>query len=125
MDLNKPAPQSYPQSFKGHMATAVLHADRVEFRRRWIARLGGNRSGSVLLADVLKVHQVEPTGFVNGHVHLMTAADPGAVRTLQSTPSQQPAGNPRTIMFTVNQRETQAAFVAAVEAALQGLRPGL
>lgn len=125
MDLNKPSPPPYPQSFKGHLTTAVLHADRVDFRRRWITRLGGNRSGSVLLADVLKVLQVEPTRWVNGHVHLLTAADPGALRNLSMETGQQPAGNPRAILFSWGQRETQAAFVAAVETALQGLRPGL
>jgi hypothetical protein len=125
MDLSKPAPQPLPQSYKGHLATAVLHPDRVEFRRRWIARLGGNRSSTVLLADVLKVWQVPPTRMVNGHVHLMTAADPGALRNLTMETGQQPAGNPRAILFAWGQRETQAVFVAAVEAALQGLRPGL
>jgi hypothetical protein len=123
MDFNKPAPQ--PQSFKGHMATAVLHPDRVEFRRRWIARLGGNRSGTVLLADVLKVLQVEPTRWVNGYVQLLTLADEGRVRATSREPVKAAAGNPRTILFSWGQRETQAAFVAAVEESLQGRGPGL
>lgn len=124
MDLHKPSPPA-PLSFKGYQATAVLHPDRVEFRRRWIARLGGNRSGEVQLADVLKIHQVAPTRLVNGHVHLMTAADPGALRNLSTTPSQQPAGNPRAIMFTWGQRDTFTRFVAAVEAAWREARPGV
>lgn len=125
MDLSKPAPQSYPQSFKGHMATAVLYADRVEFCRPWIARLGGNRSSTVLLADVLQVHKVDPTGWVNGHVHLMTAADQGRVRVSSRTPDQAVAGNPRTIMFRRGQRETYRAFVKAVEAAWREAHPGV
>ncbi|CAM5602327.1 hypothetical protein [Streptomyces coeruleorubidus] len=124
MDLSKPAPESGPLAFKGYMATALLYPDRVEFKRSPIARLGGNRSGTVLLADVLKVHQVAPTRLVNGHVHLMTAEDPGALRSLSMTPKQQPAGNPRTILFTWQQRDTYTKFVAAVEAAL-GEQPNL
>lgn len=122
MDLSKqPAPQSEPSSFKGHMAKAVVYPDRVEFRRSPLARLGGNRSGVVLLADVVQVNAVDPTGWVNGHVHLQTAEDPGGVRTLTATPGQQPAGNPRTVMFRWGQRETYKAFLAAVQAAW---RPG-
>jgi hypothetical protein len=125
MDLSKPAPQPLPQSFKGHLCTAVLHPDRVEFRRPWVVRLGGNRPSTVVLADVLKVVQVAPTRLMNGHVHLVTAADPGGLRAWADAPVKQVAGNPRAIMFAWGQREAQAAFVAAVEAALQGLRPGL
>lgn len=125
MDLNKPAPPSYPLTFKGHLATAVLHADRVEFRRRWVARLGGNRSGTVLLADVLKVDAVEPTGWVNGYVHLITAADTGRLRAASRQSQQAMAGNPRTIMFSYGQRETYAEFAAAVEAAWRALGSGL
>ena len=111
--------------FKGWLASAVVHADRVEFRRRWVARLGGNRSGSVLLDEVLKIHRVEPTRLVNGHVHLMTAADGGAARVLAPALDQTPAGNPRTIMFTWGQRETYAAFVATAEEAWRARKPQL
>lgn len=124
MDLSKPAP-SQPPTFKGWQATAVLHPDRVEFKRIWIAKLGGNRSGSVLLADVLKIHHVAPTRFVNGWVHLMTAEDPGALRNLSMNAGQQPAGNPRAILFTWFQRDTFEKFLAAVEAAWREAHPGL
>lgn len=125
MDLSKPVPQSEPLSFKGWQATAVLYPDRVEFRRRWTARLGGNRSGSVLLADVLKIHRVEPTRLVNGYVHLMTAEDPGALRNLTTAPQQQPAGNPRAILFTWGQRDVFEKFLASVEAAWRAHGPRL
>jgi len=119
MDLSNPAPQSEPLAFKGHLATALLFADRVEFRRRWVARLSGNRSGTVLLADVLKIDAVEPTGWVNGYVHLVTGADrvPVGVTTA--------AGNPRTILFSYGQRDTYTKFVAAVEVAWRALGSGL
>lgn len=124
MDLSKPSP-SQPPTFKGWQATAVLHPDRVEFKRIWLARLGGNRSGSVLLADVLKIHHVAPSRLVNGYVHLMTAEDPAALRNLSTAPQQQPAGNPRTILFTWNQRDTFEKFLATVEAAWRQAHPGL
>ena len=126
MDLSKqPAPPAYPLTFKGHLATSVLHADRVEFRRRWAARLGGNRSGTVLLADVLKIDAVAPTGWVNGYVHLITAADSGRLRAASRLPQEAVAGNPRTIMFSYGQRDTYTKFVAAVEAAWRALGSGL
>lgn len=117
MDLSKPAPQSAPLTFKGWQATAVLYPDRVEFKRVWLARLGGNRSGVVLLADVLKIHHVSPTRLVNGWVHLMTVEDPGGLRAWADAPVKQVAGNLRAIMFTWGQRDTFTKFVAAVEAA--------
>lgn len=123
MDLSKPP--SEPTPFKGYMATAVLHPDRVEFRRSPLARLGGSRSGTVLLADVLKVHHVAPTRFVNGWVHLMTAEDPAVLRAGSMTAGQQPAGNPRVILFTWFQRDTFVKFVAAVEQAWRVQGPGL
>ncbi|MFI9344958.1 hypothetical protein ACIG0D_27385 [Streptomyces sp. NPDC052773] len=123
MDLSKGA--AGPLVFKGHLASALLYPDRVEFKRRWVARLGGNRSGVVLLPDVLKVLRQDPTRFVNGYVHLLTAADGGRLRAAASDPVKAVAGNPRAIMFTWNQRDTFAKFVAAVEEALQRQRPQL
>jgi hypothetical protein len=79
----------------------------------------------VLLAAVVQVNVVEPTGWVNGHVHLQTAADAGPLQYLTSTPGQQPAGNPRSIMFSYGQRETFKRFVAAVQAAWEAQRPQL
>lgn len=124
MDLNKPAPppQSQPQSFKGSLATATLLSDRVVFRRPLVARFGGNRSGEVLLADVIAINVSEPTRLLNGHVHLQTATDPGGLRAWADAPVKQVAGNPRSIMFTWNQRETFKAFVAAVQAAWEAER---
>lgn len=107
------------------MATAVLYPDRVEFKRSPLARLGGNRSGTVLLADVLKIHAVEPTGWINGHVHLQTAADAGPLRVASRSSQQAVGGNPRTIMFRIGQRDTFTKFVAAVEAAWRVQGSGL
>lgn len=111
--------------FKGHLASALLYSDRVEFKRRWAARLGGNRSAVVLLPDVLKVLRQDPTRLVNGYVHLLTAADEGRLRTVASDPVKAVAGNPRAIMFTWGQRDTYARFVAVMEEALQRQRPQL
>ena len=115
MDLSKPAPQSVPRSFKGHLATATLLPDRVVFRRPWLTRIGGNRSGEVFLADVIAVNAVEPTRWVNGHVHVQTAADAGPLRIASRDTQRAVAGNRRAIMFTWGQRETFKRFVAAVQ----------
>jgi len=118
MDLSKqPAPEPEPESFKGHMATATVHPDRVVFKRSRLARLGGNGSGEVLLSEVVAINVVEPTGWVNGYVHLQTAADPAPLRVVSKAQQQAVVGNPRTIMFAYGQRETFKQFVAAVEAA--------
>ncbi|MFJ7111770.1 hypothetical protein ACIQW4_01150 [Streptomyces albogriseolus] len=123
MDLSKGA--AGPLVFKGYTASALLLEDRVEFQRRWVAKLGGNRSGTVLLDDVLKVHRREPTRLVNGHVHLLTAVDEGGLRVWADAPVKQIAGNPRAILFTWNQRDVYAKFLAAVEAAWQKRGPRL
>ncbi|MEV0556272.1 hypothetical protein AB0I27_22820 [Streptomyces sp. NPDC050597] len=125
MDFSKPAPPSEPKSYKGHMAAATVYPDRVAFKRSPLARLGGNRSGEVLLAAVLAINIVEPTGWVNGHVHLQTAADAGPLRIASKTSQQAVAGNPRSIMFSYGQRETFKEFVAAVQAAWEAQRPRL
>lgn len=125
MDFSKPAPESGPQSYKGHMATATVLPDRVVFKRSPLARLGGNRPGEVLLADVIAINVVEPTRWVNGHVHLQTAADSGPVRAASKDAQQAKAGNPRTIMFSYGQRETFKEFVAAVQGAWEAQRRGV
>lgn len=125
MDLHKqPAPPSEPQSFKGSLVTATLFPDRVVLRRPWVVRLGGNRSGEVLLADVVAVNAVEPTRLMNGYVHLQTAADPGGLRAWADAPVKQVAGNPRSVMFSYGQRETFKGFVAAVQGAWEAQRRG-
>ncbi|WP_282084046.1 hypothetical protein [Streptomyces tendae] len=121
MDLSKGP--SGPLVFKGYMATATLHVDRVEFKRPLVARLGGNRSGTVLLADVLKILRKEPTRLVNGHVHLLTAEDDGSLRTASMSPEKTVAGNPRAIMFTWQQQERYGQFLTAVEEAWGRYRP--
>ncbi|MCX5365903.1 hypothetical protein OG864_45215 [Streptomyces sp. NBC_00124] len=122
MNLNKPASESQPQSFKGHMATATVLSDRVVFKRSPLARLGGNRSGEVLLADVVAINVTDPTGWVNGHVHLQTAADAGPLRAASKEAQRTMAGNPRSIMFSWGQRETFKRFVAAVQGAWEAQR---
>lgn len=124
MDLSKPAPESHPRSFKGHLATATLFPDRVVFRRRLVARLVGNGSTEVLLADVAAINVVEPTGWVNGYVHLQTVAEP-ELRYVTGPKGQRPASNPRTIMFSYGQRETFKGFVAAVQGAWEAQRRGV
>lgn len=111
--------------FKGYMASASLHEDRVDFKRPLVARLGGNRSGTVLLGDVLKILHKEPTRLLNGHVHLLTVQDPGGLRAWADSPVKQVAGNPRAIMFTWRQRDTYTKFLAAVEAAWRERGPQL
>lgn len=126
MDLHKqPAPEPQPQSYKGHMATATVLLDRVVFKRSPLARLGGNRPGEVLLADVVAINAVEPTRWVNGHVHLQTAADAGPLRIASMDHQQAAAGNRHTIMFAWGQRETFKAFVAAVQGAWEAQRRGV
>ncbi|MFI9174855.1 hypothetical protein [Streptomyces lincolnensis] len=117
MDLNKPASESQPQSFKGHMATATVLPDRVVFKRSPLARLGGNRPGEVLLSDVLAINAVKPTRWVNGHMHLQTAADAGPLRIASRETQRMVAGNHRAIMFAWGRRETFKRFVAAVQGA--------
>ncbi|QQM45151.1 DUF4429 domain-containing protein [Streptomyces liliifuscus] len=107
------------------MATATVFPDRVVFKRSRLARLGGNRSGEVLLAAVVAVNVVEPTGWVNGYVHLQTAADAGPLRVVSKAQQQAVAGNPRTIMFSYGQRETFKEFTAAVQAAWEAQGPRL
>ncbi|MEV7225369.1 hypothetical protein AB0N98_36550 [Streptomyces sp. NPDC093681] len=112
-----------PRVFKGYMATATLHEDRVDFKRPLVARLRGNRSSTVLLGDVLKILRREPTRLVNGHVHLLTAQDDGSLRAASMSPAKTVAGNPRAITFTWQQRERYADFLAAVEQAWQRRDP--
>ncbi len=121
MDLSKGGGE--PRVFRGHMATATLHEDRVDFKRPVVARLGGNRSSTVLLGDVLKILRREPTRLVNGHIHLLTAQDDGSLRAASMSPEKTVAGNPRAIMFTWQQRQGYADFLAAVEQAWQRRDP--
>ncbi|KPC86567.1 hypothetical protein ADL35_09740 [Streptomyces sp. NRRL WC-3753] len=109
--------------FKGYMATVTLREDRVDFKRSLVARLGGNRSSTVLLGDVLKIPRREPTRQVNGHIHLLTAQDDGSLRAASMSPEKTVAGNPRAIMFTWQQRQGHADFFAAVEQAWQRCDP--
>ncbi|KAF2774609.1 hypothetical protein [Streptomyces sp. OM5714] len=111
MDLSKGGGE--PRVFKRHMATATLHEDRVDFKRPLVARLGGNRSSTVLLGDVLKILRREPTRLANGHIHLLTTQDDGPLRAASMPPEKTVAGNPRAIMFTWQQRQGYADFLAA------------
>jgi hypothetical protein len=93
MDFSKgPA---IPPVFTGHMATATVYPDRVVFKRPLWARLGGNRSSTVLLGDVLKILHEEPTLTLNGYVHLATVQDEGMLRTVSQTLEKAVAGNSR------------------------------
>lgn len=121
MDLSKGGGE--PRVFKGYMATVTLHEDRVDCKRSLVARLGGNRSSTVLLGDVLKIPRREPTRQVNGHIHLLTAQDDGSLRAASMSPEKTVAGNPRAIMFTWQQRQGYADFFAAVEQAWQRRDP--
>ncbi|MET8844868.1 hypothetical protein ACWDM8_19960 [Streptomyces rubiginosohelvolus] len=126
-DLSKgaPAPQSEAQVFKGYVATVTLHADRAEIKRKLMGKVTGARDAVIPLADVIKVQSKEPTRLVNGYVQLATEEDRGQLRIATAEAQKAIANNSRTVLFTWNQRETYAAYLAAVTAGVhtQGGNP--
>jgi hypothetical protein len=113
MELHKEA-ATEPQTFKGYSAVATLYPDRVEIRRNRIAKMAGHKDSTTYLRDIIKPHGKEPTRLVNGYVHLSTQADPPHLKALTLDLPKTWTGNERSLLFTWNQRTTQAAFHAAV-----------
>ncbi|MBT2493762.1 hypothetical protein J7E96_35765 [Streptomyces sp. ISL-96] len=109
-------PPWQPLVFKGYLATATLHHDRVDIRRSRLAKLGGNKDATVALADVVRIVSKEPTLLVNGYVFLATESDPGPLRGFAARPAGQVAGNPHTIMFTLARAKAFAAFLESADA---------
>ncbi|MFF2780901.1 hypothetical protein ACFVU3_39155 [Streptomyces sp. NPDC058052] len=126
-DLSKGAPAPEPEArvFKGYVATVTLHADRAEIKRKLIGKVSGARDCVIPLKDVIKVHFKEPSRLVNGYVQLATEQDRGQLRIATAEAQRAIANNSRTVIFTWNQRETYAAYVEAVTAAVQAQGRGV
>ncbi|MFJ8787043.1 hypothetical protein [Streptomyces sp. NPDC102476] len=116
---DSPAPQPSPQVFKGYVATVTLYADRAEIKRKLMGKVTGARDSVIPLGDVIKVQSKEPTRLVNGYVQLATEQDRGQLRIATAEAQKAMANNSRTVLFTWNQRETYAAYLAAVTAGVQ------
>ncbi|MGW0854161.1 hypothetical protein [Streptomyces sp. NPDC002690] len=121
-DLSKgvPAPEFETQSFKGYVATVTLHADRAEIKRKLMGKMTGAKDCVIPLNDVIKVQSKEPTRLVNGYVQLATEEDRGQLRLATAEAQKAIANNSHTVLFTWNQRETYAAYLAAATAGVQG-----
>ncbi|MBT1098343.1 hypothetical protein [Streptomyces sp. Tu102] len=97
----------------------TLYADRAEIKRKLMGKVTGARDSVILLSDVIKVQSKEPTRLVNGYVQLATEQDRGQLRIATAKAQKAIANNSRTILFTWNQRETYAVYLAAVTARVQ------
>ncbi|MFJ6392885.1 hypothetical protein ACIQJT_35420 [Streptomyces sp. NPDC091972] len=115
----EPAPQPEPQVFKGYVATVTLYADRAEIKRKLMGKVAGARDSVIPLGDVIKVQSKAPTRLVNGYVQLATERDRGQLRIATAEAQKAIANNSRTVLFTWNQRQTFAAYLAAVTAGVQ------
>jgi hypothetical protein len=94
--------------FKGHLATATLHPDRIQIDRTLLGRMNGNGSATIPWQQLVGVDFVEPTPLINGHVHFATVGDPrGLTATGRGSRMAAAARSPHAIMFTWQQR---AAF---------------
>ncbi|MFF3788915.1 hypothetical protein ACFYXW_02480 [Streptomyces sp. NPDC001981] len=112
-----------PQTFKGFNAKVTLHADRVEIKRALTAKIGGAKDAVIMLTDVVEPLSKAPTRMLNGYVYLATNPDPEHLRIWADAPRTKIGGNPQAILFTWWQREAQAEFMTALEAARRALRP--
>ncbi|RDG37945.1 hypothetical protein [Streptomyces corynorhini] len=112
-------PAQAPRAFKGYVATVTVHQDRAEIKRKLMGKITGNKDAVIPLASVIKVLSKEPTRLVNGYVQLATEDDRGLLVIATTEAERSIAGNPRTILFTWNQRETYTAYLAAATAAVQ------
>ncbi|MEU5097611.1 hypothetical protein [Streptomyces sp. NPDC020996] len=113
-----PTGQPEPQAFKGYVATVTLYADRAEIKRKFMGKMTGARDSVIPLRDVIKVLSKEPTRLMNGYVQLATEQDRGRLVVATAEAEKAIANNSRTVMFTWNQRETYAAYLAAVTAGI-------
>ncbi|MFD5492261.1 hypothetical protein ACFWH4_04805 [Streptomyces sp. NPDC127091] len=114
-----PVPQSEPQVFKGYVATVTLYADRAEIKRKLMGKITGVKDSVISLRDVIKVLSKEPTRLVNGYVQLATDQDRGQLAIATAEAEKAIANNSRTVLFTWNQRQTYAAYLAAATASVQ------
>ncbi|MFF7655783.1 DNA translocase FtsK [Streptomyces sp. NPDC007983] len=114
-----PAHQPRPQVFKGYVATVTLYADRAEIRRKLMGKVAGAKDSVIPLDQVIKIRSREPTRLVNGYVQLATEQDRGQLRIATAEAQKAIVNNSRTVLFTWNQRETYAAYLAAATAGVQ------
>lgn len=116
-----PAQQPEPLVFRGYTATVTLCADRAEIRRKFVGKVGGAKDCVIPIAEVAEVQSKEPTRLVNGYVHLVTAQDRRQFRIADgAAQTRLMAGNSHTVLFSWNQRETYAAYLAVVTARVHG-----
>ncbi|MEU3287829.1 hypothetical protein [Streptomyces longwoodensis] len=119
-NLSKNSPTSQdPQVYKGYVATVTLYGDRAEIKRKLMGKLTGAKDVVIPLSQVIKVHSKAPTRLVNGYVQLATEEDRGQLAILTAEAEKAIANNSRTILFTWNQRETYAAYLAAATAGIE------
>ncbi|MFE4665660.1 hypothetical protein ACFRI7_07045 [Streptomyces sp. NPDC056716] len=120
-DLSKdaPAPQPGPSVFKGYVASVTLRTDRAEIKRKIMGKMTGAKDSVIPLRDVIKVLSKEPTRLVNGYVQLATEQDRGQLVITTAQAEKAIANNSRTVLFTWNQRETYAAYLAAATTGIQ------
>ncbi|MFE0383926.1 hypothetical protein ACFW1F_07550 [Streptomyces bungoensis] len=97
----------------------TLHADRAEIKRKFMGKVTGAKDSVIPLKDVIKVLSKEPTRAWNGYVQLATEQDRGRLVIATAEAERAIANNSRTVMFTWNQRDTYAAYLAAVTTALE------
>lgn len=114
-----PAPHAEPQVFKGYVATVTHYADRAEIKRKLMGKVTGAKDSVIPLRDVIKVLSKEPTRLVNGYVQLATEQDRGRLVIATAEAEKAMANNSRTILFTWNQRQTYAEYLAAATAGVQ------
>lgn len=94
-----------PLVFKAYLGTVTLHPDRIDITRTFMGKINGNRSTSTPWKQVIAVDFLEPTRMINGHIHFVTATDPrGLTATGGGNRMAAAARNPRSIMFTWQQR---------------------
>ncbi|MFI1677048.1 hypothetical protein [Streptomyces sp. NPDC020607] len=114
-----PTPPPAPQTYKGYVASVTLHRDRAEIKRKMMGKITGAKDARIPLAAVIKVQSKEPTRLVNGYVQLATEEDREQLRIATAAAEKAIANNSRTVLFTWNQRETYAAYLAAATAAVR------
>jgi hypothetical protein len=108
-----------PQELKAFGATAVLYGDRVEIRRRGLARFAAQTKLTVIpLADVVQVQWRDPSMVTNGCVFLATNEDVKTVRLATLTSERNMGGNPHVVVFSLRQRRAFAEFRQVLAEAL-------
>lgn len=94
-----------PLVFKAYLGTVTLYPDRIDISRTFMGKINGNRSTSTPWQQVIAVDFLDPTKLTNGHIHFASASDPrGLSSTGGGNRMAAAARNPRSIMFTWQQR---------------------